>query len=278
VILSQVIDRNHIVDLITFGKAATGLITDSVWNDTSRRAKNSFRAKGENLLADTISVSDANSALDALKARRGTFSITCLDREEDIAIAEYVASVWEQLGYTVNVEPATYYRIGIDVVEGEEDKSVYYRTSALEYIYEHRMFDVIALDWQMFSTNAFATLAAFSTNFNGMGVHMKDFNIGGGEISKYYVGNACGYKNAEFDALMQQAYETQDLKARAEYLHQAEKLLMADMPIMPLVFNQSFYVANTRLLKNLDVNYYGFTSFTDAKLKRYHNYFFPEED
>jgi hypothetical protein len=53
---------------------------------------------------------------------------------------------------------------------------------------------------------------------------------------------------------------------------------MADMPIMPLVFNQSFYVANTRLLKNLDVNYYGFTSFTDAKLKRYHNYFFPEED
>lgn len=278
VILSQVIDRNHIVELITFGKAATGLVNDSVWNDTSARAKRSFRAQGGNLLSQTLSVSDANSALDALKARRGTFSITCLDREEDIAIAEYVASVWTQLGYTVDVEPATYYRIGIDVVPGEEDKSVYYRTSALEYIYENRMFDVIALDWQMFSTNAFATLAAFSTNYNGMGVNMGDYNLGGGEMSKYYVGNASGYASAEYDALIAKAYETSDLKARAEYLHDAEELLMRDMPIIPLVFNQTFYVANTRLLKRLSVNYYGFTSFTKAKLVNYRNYFFSEEE
>lgn len=278
VILSQVIDREHLVDLLTFGKAASGLVNDSVWNDTSSKAKHSFRAAGGNLLSKTLSIDAANTALDNLDARRGAFSITCLDREEDLAVAEYIASLWNQLGYTVTVEPATYYRIGIDVVEGEEDKAVYYRTSALEYIYENRLFDVIALDWQMFSTNAFATLAGFTTNLNGMGVDLEGYNLQGGDISKYYIGNASGYSSEAFDALMLEAYQTADLKERSEKLHRAEELLLQDMPIIPLIFNQSFYVANTRLLKNLEVDYYGFTSFTDAKLKNYKNYFFPEEE
>jgi oligopeptide transport system substrate-binding protein len=278
VILSQVIDRDHIIDMITFGKAATGLVNDSVWNDTSRREKNSFRKVGGNLLGTTLSIDAANTALDVLGARRGSFSITCLDREEDIAIATYVAELWGQLGYTVTVAPASYYRIGIDIVEGEEENGVYYRTSALEYIYEQRLFDVIAMDWKMLYTNAFTDLAGFTTNLNGMGVDMEAYNLGGGDMSQYLRANSTGYASQEFDSLMLAAYNTADLKARAEYLHEAEKVLIGDMPIIPLVFNQSFYVANTRLLKNLDVNYYGFTSFTEAKLKNYKNYFFREEE
>ena len=278
VILSQVIDRAAIVDLITFGKPATGLITDSVWNDTSSREKHSFRTVGGNLLSRTLSLSQANDELDRLGARRGSFTLSCLDREEDIAIATYVADLWNELGYSVTVKPVTYQNIGIDIVEGKEDQGIYYRTSALDYLYENRLFDVIALDWQMFSTNAFATLAAFSSTHNGQGADVGAFNLAGGEISDYYVGNAAGYVNPDYDALIAEAYATADLAARAEILHRAEEMLLADMPIIPLVFNQTFYVANTKLLKRLDTDYYGFTTFRDAKLKDYQDHFFKEEE
>ncbi len=278
VILSSVIDRNHIVDLITFGKAATGLVNDSVWESDSSKSKNSFRNKGGNLIS-SISVEDAKSELDRLKAYRGGFSITCQDREEDVAVAEYVAGLWNQLGYTVQVKPVSYEEIKVDTLSpnGEVESSMYYRTSAIEYLYEKREFDVIALDWQMFSTNAFATLAGFSSTMNGQGVDLLEYNTAGGDIADYFLGNAAGYKSEAYDAAIQKAYDATDLATRSAHLHEAEKILMEDMPIAPLVFNQSFYVINSRNLKNLDVNYYGFTVWTDAKLKNYDNYFFKED-
>ena len=45
------------------------------------------------------------------------------------------------------------------------------------------------------------------------------------------------------------------------------------MPVIPLVFNQNFYVVNKSYLKGLTVNYYGYTLFTDAKLKKYTRFF-----
>ncbi len=276
VILSSVLDRNEIVNIATFGKAATGLIGDSVWNDTSSKDKYSFRKAGGDLIG-SISIADAKAELDRLKASRGMLTITCLDREEDIAIAEYVAGVWNQLGYKVSVKPVRYETIYIDMIPGEEDKAISYRTSSLDYLYETRNFDVIALDWQMFSTNAFATLAAFSSQYNGQGVDLGAYNINGGDVKDYVIGNAAGYVSEAFDAAMASAYATSDLKARAEYLHEAERILMGDMPICPLMFNQNFYVVNSRSLKYLEVDYYGFTSFTDAKLKNYRDHFFKED-
>ncbi len=44
------------------------------------------------------------------------------------------------------------------------------------------------------------------------------------------------YSNAEFDALMRQAGETIDLEARAELMHQAEAIMMADMPYIPIYY------------------------------------------
>ena len=77
---------------------------------------------------------------------------------------------------------------------------------------------------------------------------------------------------------MAKALATPNLKDRAELLHEAEKLLVADMPVIPLIFNQNFYVVNKSYLKGLDVNYYGYTLFTDARLKKYEQFLEDKKD
>ncbi len=287
-ILSQVIDRNKIVELVTFGKAATGFISHGVWNDTSSRAKKSFRSIGGELISTSavLSVQQAKSKLRELDAYMGSFTLTFMDREEDLAIATYVASVWEELGYSVTLEPVSYYTVRQDT--GGKDNSgnaVYteYHVPALQRILngdsnnqtgEKYKFDVIAIDYQMFSTNAFAALASLSGNLNGAGVDVGAYNASSDEnktLSQFALSNIANYENEAYDALIASAVATSDLAERAIILHQAEEILMQDMPVVPLLFNQSFYVKH-RNIRKLDVNYWGFTVFTRAKLRNYEDY------
>ncbi len=48
--------------------------------------------------------------------------------------------------------------------------------------------------------------------------------------------NDSGYSNPAYDALIRRAAREGDLAARAEILEEAERLLLADMPIMPIYF------------------------------------------
>ena len=59
--------------------------------------------------------------------------------------------------------------------------------------------------------------------------------------------NYATYKNADYDALMQKAAITQDLKARAEILKQAEVLFMRDEPFLPLLYYGSKNLVSPKL-------------------------------
>lgn len=64
--------------------------------------------------------------------------------------------------------------------------------------------------------------------------------------------NDAGYKNANYDSLIEKAKSETDMVKRAEYMHQAEDQLMADMPIIPLYFYTQTkgikeYVKDTRV-------------------------------
>lgn len=48
--------------------------------------------------------------------------------------------------------------------------------------------------------------------------------------------NQTGWSNAEYDKLVRQANSTGDQKVRMDSMHKAEKLLMDEMPIMPIYF------------------------------------------
>jgi len=73
--------------------------------------------------------------------------------------------------------------------------------------------------------------------------------------------NDTGWSNKSYDALIAKAKATVDPKARMATLHAAEKILMTDMPILPI-----YYYTNTVLLKKSIKNFYQSTlGFVDWK-------------
>ncbi|MFJ5771851.1 peptide ABC transporter substrate-binding protein [Psychrobacillus sp. NPDC093180] len=64
----------------------------------------------------------------------------------------------------------------------------------------------------------------------------------------YYLGdspnNRTGWVNEEYDSIMAQSKVEQDVNKRYDLLHQAEEILMTDMPFMPVNFYKFNYLAN----------------------------------
>ena len=66
-----------------------------------------------------------------------------------------------------------------------------------------------------------------------------DFPDAAGFLENYITGapnNNGRYSNPEFDALMKKAEVELDRARRVDYLHEAEKILIDDMPLIPLYF------------------------------------------
>ncbi|HEY5000351.1 MAG TPA: ABC transporter substrate-binding protein, partial [Candidatus Cryosericum sp.] len=73
--------------------------------------------------------------------------------------------------------------------------------------------------------------------------------------------NGTGWSNKSYDALIAKAKATTDPKARMATLHAAEKILMTDMPIIPI-----YYYTNPVLLSKSIKNFYQSTlGFVDWK-------------
>ena len=61
------------------------------------------------------------------------------------------------------------------------------------------------------------------------------------------------------------------MAARAEILHDAEEMLMKDMPVCPLLFLKDAYLVSGEL-SGISSDYYGTRDFKDTKLKDYMSY------
>ncbi|GAB2702999.1 peptide ABC transporter substrate-binding protein [Paenibacillus thermoaerophilus] len=68
--------------------------------------------------------------------------------------------------------------------------------------------------------------------------------------------NSTGWKNAQYDALVKGAQVQTDRAKRSADLVAAEKLLMQEMPILPIYFRQSIFAKNTKL-ENVVLPSYG---------------------
>ena len=265
--LSSVIDREYIVNEITiFGIAATGFISNGVFEGTDR--KTDYREENS-IISTSVSneaISSAQSVINAAH-RRGSFDksktyvIKCKNAEEDIMVAKYVSELWKQLfNITTQIQIVSWNEK--TVIESGENE-VTYRVNELQTDYISGNYDIIAIDYQMMSTDAFVTLAGFSSKYNGNGASFYDTEAN----RPTYVSrlHSCGYSNAEYDALIESAYVQKDLDERVKILHEAEKILLRDMPVIPLYFNQNYYLTSKKL-KNIKNNYYALPVFTKAKL------------
>ncbi|MDY3845317.1 MAG: ABC transporter substrate-binding protein [Eubacteriales bacterium] len=275
VALSSVIDREHIVnEITTFGRPATAFVSYGLFNGTKK--KYDFRKEGGDIISTKVTDEQKSSARDAINAAQSagtfdkyeTYTIKCKNNEEDIAVARYVAQQWIDLGLDIRIQILTYTVGKAD--EGMVDEKgniqyVEYNEDDVKNAYVSGNYDILAIDYNMLSTDAFTVLAGFTSDMNGNGC---DFSLDPTtKLSKNEIKHhSSGYTDAAYDEILNRAYAEKDLNERAIILHEAEKKLMEDMPIIPLYFNQNFYLQHKEL-KSIDVNYYGLPIFTDANLK-----------
>ena len=259
--LSLALDREKIAEILTFAKAATGVIPEGVF-DTSY--KNSFREEGGKLIDSSA---DMKKAKDLIGNKKGSFSITVRDNEADIAVAEYAAKVWGELGFKVKVDvTGTRAETGIDPAT----KSVTeYVVDEYDEAYENGDFEVILVDMTMASPDAFGTLAQFAADFSGNGIEMD------AEAGYPYYPHVTGFDSEKYLEIIEKAAKAKTAADRAAALHEAEEMLLDEMPICPLVTLQSAYI-KSKILSGFDTDYYGVTDFKRVKMKNYMDYK-PEE-
>ena len=93
------------------------------------------------------------------------------------------------------------------------------------------------------------------------------------------VGNRTGFNNDNYNTIIDNAFKAADPDAQASLLHDAEKALLAQMPIIPVVFNQNFAM-HQKDISGLSNDYAGYFDLKEVMLKDYLNsdYYKTEED
>ena len=283
-ILASVIDRNTILTFTVYGKAATGLIPGTV-NDGSKASSSWKTGAGALPATAAKSVSEAKAALDAIEGYEpGAFTLTYLDTEVNGKIAAYVKGLWDELGYTVTLDPVI-----ADTRHVEDGGTITVYDSVLQTKYANRTYDVLGIDYQMYSTNALPVFATLTDSMSGSGINFGDSEgvVEGATLDELinnteevqYVErtNRLNYSSEAYDAKVEAAYAEKDLSKRSTLLHEAEEILLSEMPLIPLVFNQRAYMASGDL-SGLDVDRFGFVSFTLCKQKNYELYLAVDDD
>ena len=275
--LSLVIDRNAIQNMVVYAEAATGLIPNSMFASSSR--KEMFRETFGNVLATGADPAKAAALLESLKAAEGidpanyAFSISV--RESDtvhVAIAEKVAEAWSSLGFTVTVNP-----VGVEINDEPDPVTNEIPTDIRDDIFNEKVitggeYEVLAIDYVAKCANPLSMLAPFSISYNG------GKTLSGRETVQTL--HSTGYASEEYDALIKKALEAKTPEEAAKYYSDAEKVLLKDAAVAPIIFNQSVALVN-KSLKKLSVSYFGTFNFTKAKFKDwvvYNNQYFPETE
>ena len=253
--LSMALDREEIADIVVYAKPATGLIPYGVKDENY---KGDFRKTGGDLIETTADVAGAKALLKEAGVTGGSFSITVKDNEQDLAVANYVKGVWQGLGFNVTVVPLT-------GVKNRQLEKIYF--DKFNDAYEAGDFDVIAIDTNMITLDAFANLAQYSTEYSGGGI--VDLRVADNYETKV---NRLGYENSDYDALIDSSFKAETEADRVGFLHDAEEKLLEEMPVIPVFFLQDYYLINSKVLSGENtVN--GQRDFSRVKMKNYVKYY-----
>lgn len=238
--LSLALDREEIASVIGMGsKAAKGFVSELA---TGTTMKKHFRDLAKNVYSTKAKLDDAKAELKKAGVSGGEFTISYRsDRAYEEAVAKYAQGVWKNLGFKVSLK----------ALDGDAYETALYTGD----------FDVIGLDYQALSTNAFSVLAPFAPAYSGSFVSVDTQSSG---ISSHVT----GYNSEAYSKLIDEALAATTRSERAKKLVEAEKLLANDCPAIALAFYSHNYMASKEL-KGLDVSPYGYTIFTEATLKNY---------
>ena len=267
--LSLVIDREEIVEAITFGKAADGFLPDICGGK-----KNTIISTAADKSAAEACLAKVDKELfENYKA----ITLTVGNDEQSKKIAEIVEQAWESIGFVVTVNAVGTVSNKVSTSDGAE---TYVTDSEIQYLikeasYGNVMYDVIAIDWQMYSRDGAVGLLSLTSKTNGMGVYYE--SDGYGDPYRAVVrSNIARWADETYDQLVDNIYSADKKKERKERINEAEEYLMDNMPVCPIIFNENFAFKNWRISKlRFDGN--GNLVFTKVKLFRYKKYLRDEE-
>jgi len=248
--LSLALDRNAIVDIVTYAKAATGFVPAAVYDYDN---KTSFRTNGGDVISATANLEEAKKLLSGANAN-GNYTLTVRKGNAvDLAVAEYAIGVWKSLGLNFTVK-----ELGTELYEYNEYDL--YRDDYIE-AYETGDYDVIAIDAQALTNDAFPVLAPFALSFAGGAMDL---------VNKNYdeVPHLTGYNSAEYNAVIEEAYAAATAAERSTALHKAEGILANDMPVIPLFVYQNAYMKSDEL-SGITMTYFGTMQFKKTSYKNY---------
>lgn len=267
--LSLALGRQAMADAIVYAKAADGIVPYTVLNRPGKKTE--FRKKAESYLAASANVEAAKNLLKeaGITASDYEFSITVASYKEDhIAMAELAKAAWKALGFKVDVKvlkPTEVMETTVDATTGVETTS---GTDVWANPYKTALetgdFEVIALDLVATSADAFSVLAPFAKAFSGNAINLDTTVNPNYELTPHIT----GYDSEAYNAKIEEAFTAAKSKDRATKLHEAEAILMNDLPVIPVVYNQDTALASKKLGK-IESNFFCNADFTKTKLSGY---------
>lgn len=281
--LSLVIDREAIAEKVVYASVADALVPNGVFNTDSR--KDTFRANGGgynynlSTTASDADVAKAQALIAQVESERGIdigdylFEFTVRAEDEVHAyIGDVVSEAWKALGFNFNyikvVAPANDDIGAIGEVSTDiKDDTVNEDLQSGEFY--ATLVDVVAPD-----VTAISILAPFATEYAGTAIDMLAKDANGVNLYKIE-GHISGYNSEAYNAKIDAAFATTDKAERAKLLHEAEEILMNDLPVIPIIYNKEAYVVSKELSK-VKNTFIGTRIFTKTKLKNYEEYL-PEE-
>jgi ABC-type transport system substrate-binding protein len=267
--LSIAIDRNAIAKKIVYAKAATAFVPTGIFGVDYKR-NSDFRKDGGDLISAGANVSKAQGLIPA-DVNPEDYEIELAVQGNDevhVVIAEEIAKAWQSLGFKVLVNRIYPMPNDDKGSTGAAAKDI--RDDLHTEMYESGDYTAILVDIVAKTPSAFGFLAPFAKEFAGSSV---DMNPNDGDVEHLYevMGHRTGYQSDAYDAKIEEAFAATDAKTKAKLLHEAEKLLLEDMPIIPIIFNQDAYVIS-KDLSGVKHTYFNTRIFTKTKLKNYQDY------
>lgn len=288
--LSLVIDRAALANEKTGGLSipATGFVSHGVLNGISGSFSEAT-AGSDYALKTSANLEKATQLMLAAKAdgyEGGSIRILHRDNAEETAIAEAIKVAWRDLyleaGIRVSIitMPLSYTTFEIQEGEKEEDKITLYKDAIQEAFRVNDEADdgfdgynVLAIDYQMLSPDAFSVLSSFADGFTGNGMHLNGLD----PDDNYLRTHICGFTNEAYTKKIEEAFGESDFAKRTQLLHEAEKILLAEMPVIPLFFNRSAMLVNSNV-RRVYHDYYGCAILNRTELRNYRDYVKVESD
>ncbi len=272
--LSAALNRDAIAAALGFAEAANGFLPGAV-----------LGADGKSFVPSKLIATAKDASVQLPASAKGTaITIALNDDVEGHIIGEAVKAAWGTatggLGLNVTVKYVSTKDVKVqDPTLGE----VTYRESAIQFAIKTAAeggtcgYDVVGFDWQMYSADPFVALASLSKSMNGNGVVFAD----GVDVTEDSLRPSLAVwteaKATEYDKLISDAYAAESASVRYSKLSSAAGLIAEDLPVIPVVFNQSFSVIADGLSR-VEVDYFGNFSFNRAKLKNYDKFFVYTEE